>query len=117
MDVLENKDMSGVAAKSPQMFQKDMHLNLNLIRYYINPTKLKKRGMFKKQRVPRMAEEIFMMERLAPACHSSLITNEYFLNVNCKYDECTCCTSLPNVSVPLTIIPVTDPATHGFVEP
>ena len=61
MDVLENKDFSGVAAKSPQMFQKDMHLDLNLIRYYVNPTKWKKRGIFTNQRVPRTAEEIFMM--------------------------------------------------------
>ena len=117
MDVLENKDFTGVQPKSPQLFQKDMHLDLNLIRYHVNPTKLKKRGIFKKQRIPRQAEEIFMMERLAPACHSSLITNEYVLNVNCKYADCTCCEALPSVSVPLTIIPVTDPASHGFVEP
>ena len=56
---------------------------------------------------------------MAPACHSRLIRNDYFLNVNVKYDVCcTCdCAKLPNISVPLTVIPLTNPATYGFQQP
>mmetsp|Transcript_15665 Transcript_15665/g.24009 ORF Transcript_15665/g.24009 Transcript_15665/m.24009 type:complete len:104 (+) Transcript_15665:789-1100(+) len=85
-----------------------MALNLDIIRYEI---------MEKKGDKSRPPEEAFLLERLAPACHSKHIQNDYVLNVNLKYDACTCCGSLPNVSVPLTVIPLTHEASYGFNEP
>jgi hypothetical protein len=58
-----------------------------------------------------------MLSQLAPATHSHYITNEYVLNVNVKYDGCTCCSGLPNISIPLTVIPMTHQESYGFQEP
>jgi hypothetical protein len=58
-----------------------------------------------------------MLSKLPPACHSKHIKNDYVLNVNVKYDGCTCCSNLPCISVPLTIIPDTHQESYGFVEP
>mmetsp|Transcript_226 Transcript_226/g.413 ORF Transcript_226/g.413 Transcript_226/m.413 type:complete len:103 (+) Transcript_226:851-1159(+) len=78
----------------------------------------KGKGMFSgKQKVQRSPEEMFMLSNMAPACHSKHIENNYYLNVNIKYNGCTCCCSLPNVSVPLTVIPDTHQASYGFTEP
>ena len=38
-------------------------------------------------------------------------------NVNIKYDTCMCCTENPSISIPLTIIPQTDPSMFGLEEP
>ena len=94
-----------------------MSLDLGTIKYYVEPTKKKKTGILSSTTVPRSPEEIFMLSQLAPACHSRYITNNYQLNVNVKYDGCTCCSSLPSFSVPLTIIPLTDNSVYGFTEP
>ena len=114
MDVLENKDRSAIAAGTSVIATKRMTLDLNNIRYHVDHMKTKRKGIFSSQQVPRPAEEIFMMSQLAPACHSHYITNEYVLNVNVKYDGCTCCASLPNISVPLSVIPMTHEASYGF---
>ena len=96
-----------------------MTLNLGAIRYTCNPTKTKKNpGLFSGSTVVnRSPEEIFMKTQMAPACHSHHITNEYFLNVNVKFDGCTCCETLPSISIPLTVIPLTHMASYGFLEP
>ena len=60
---------------------------------------------------------MFLLVNLAPASHSHHIQNDYELNVNVKYDGCTCCSSVPNISIPLTVIPMTHQETYGFMEP
>jgi hypothetical protein len=117
MDVLENKDRSGIAAGASDIATKTMTLNLANIRYTVDHMKTKRKGVFSSQQVPRQPEEIFMMSQLAPATHSHYINNDYVLNVNVKYDGCTCCGSLPNISVPLTVIPMTHEESYGFKEP
>lgn len=95
---------------------KIMELNLGNIRYAVDPTKRKKKpGIFSGfETVNRSPEEMFMLTQLSPACHSPHITNEYFLNTNVKFDGCMCCSSVPSISIPLTVIPMTNPATYGF---
>lgn len=91
-----------------------MSLDLSAISYHVDPMKKKRKGIFSSQMVPRPPEEIFMLSQLAPACHSPHVTNTYTLNVNVKFDGCTCCSSLPSISVPLTVIPLTDQRQYGF---
>ena len=83
-DVLENKDRSGVPASYTEPVNRIMTLNLDAIKYRVD-------GMRSKKRIQRNPEEIFMLSNLAPACHSQHVRNEYCLNVNVKYDGCTCC--------------------------
>lgn len=118
-DVIENKDRSGVAPLYTEPVTKKMALNFANIRYVVEAMKRKKKpGLFAgSEMIPRSPEEIFMLGQLSPATHSKHISNDYFLNVNVKFDGCTCCSSVPNISVPLTIIPLTNPETYGFVEP
>jgi len=118
-EIIENKDRSGVMPSQTEVITKQMTLDLAGIKYVVNNMKRKKNpGIFSgHSMVPRSPEEIFMLSQLAPACHSRFIKNEFFLNVNVKYDGCTCCSSVPNISVPLTVIPLTNPTTYGFTEP
>jgi len=106
-DVIENKDKTGIAPLQTEVVTKIMQLNLDTIKYIVEATRSKKK-------IPRAPEELFMLSNLAPACHSAHIKNDYFLNVNVKYDGCTCCSSLPNISIPLTVIPMTHMDTYGF---
>ena len=108
-DILENKDRSGIAAGAQEKITKRMGLDLSQIKYQIDTMKkCKGKGMFAgKTTCPRSPEEMFMLSQLAPATHSKHILNDYVLNVNVKFDGCTCCSSLPNISVPLTVIPMT----------
>ena len=87
-----------------------MTLNLDSIKYRVDATRSKKK-------IPRHPEEVFLLSNLAPACHSQHVTNEYTLNVSIKYDGCTCCSSVPSISVPLTVIPLTYMDSYGFKEP
>ena len=73
--------------------------------------------MRKKRNSERDPETMFMLRQIAPACHSRHIANDYVLNVNVKFDGCTCCSTLPSISVPLTIIPLTHMESYGFLEP
>lgn len=85
-----------------------MHLNLDSIKYaYANDA----------SGIQHTPEEIFMLSNLAPACHSPHVSNDYFLNVNVKYDGCTCCSAVPSISLPLTVIPMTHMGSYGFAEP
>ena len=113
-DIIENKDRSGINP-SAEAITKQMQLNLAAIRYHCEPFKRKK--MFQGQPKARAPEEIFMLTQMAPATHSRHISNTYSLNVNVKYDATACCTGLPSCSVPLTVIPLTNPETYGFIEP
>ena len=87
-----------------------MAINFSTINYVINNQRKKK----KKARAP---EYMFMLTQLAPASHSRHISNDYTLNVNVKFDGCTCCSTLPSISVPLTVIPLTHMESYGFMEP
>ena len=64
-----------------------------------------KRGQIK----PHAPEDIFMMQNIQPACHSSHVRNNYFLAVRCTYEGCTCCAALPHSRIPLNIIPINNP--------
>jgi hypothetical protein len=65
----------------------------------------------------RLPEEIFMMKFLPAATNSTHIENRYTLNVNVKHAGWLCCSPKPSISVPLTIIPLSDPNVFGFPEP
>jgi hypothetical protein len=115
-DILENKNRKGIEPGKESQTE-EMVLDLGQIRYVVSPTKKKKSGLLSSKTVERPPEEIFLMSQLAPACKGRYIDNRYELNVNVKYDGCTCCSSLPSISVPLTIIPMTHQESYGFQEP
>ena len=117
--IIQNVDRTAIMPGQTEITTKQMQLNLATIAYVVNQMKKKKRpGLFSGfDMVPRSPEEIFMLSQLAPATHSRHIINEYFLNVHVNYDGCMCCASTPSISVPLTVIPMTNPATYGFTEP
>ena len=98
-----------------------MSLDLGTIKFNIpKPTKKKKdpkSWLGGTINVPRSPEEIFMLSNLPPACHSPHIKIDYFLNANIKYDGCTCCLEKSDIKIPMSIIPITNPATYGFQEP
>lgn len=58
-----------------------------------------------------------MLRHPAAATETNLISNKYFLNVGVKTSGLTCCDTKPSISVPLTIIPLQNPAIYGFPEP
>ena len=84
-----------------------MVLPLETIKFHPTPTKYKKKGLFSGKIVDRSPEEMFLMSQLAPAANGKYIKNSYELNANVKFDGCTCCSKVPSISVPLTIIPLT----------
>jgi len=65
----------------------------------------------KKQTVPcgkpseitRSKEEVFMLSRLSPSCHSEFIKNNYFLRIVAKYEGYSRPTSV--FEVPIAILP------------
>ena len=65
----------------------------------------------------RSPEHMFMLSGIAPACHSRFIDNDYVLNCNVSFDGCTCCSAVPNISVPLTIIPLVHMESYGCQGP
>jgi hypothetical protein len=66
---------------------------------------------------PYSIEDHFMLTQLQAACHSNFVKNEYFIKVNCFYDGCTCCGNTPQARVPVTIVPMVNPACCGFTAP
>jgi hypothetical protein len=100
---------AGVPARSSEPAQRNFDLDLKTIRYVI-PAFRKKKGVEK----PLSAEDRFMLENMAPRCHGSKVSNEYFLTVRCAYDGCTCCSALPVAKVPITIVPVINPQVWGY---
>ena len=109
-DIIENKDTSGIPAGSQEKQIKTMTINLADIRFEPPPRREKKN----KDRSP---EHMFMLSGLAPACHSRLIDNDYVLNCNVTFSGCTCCSSVPSISVPLTIIPLVHMESYGCTGP
>ena len=98
-----------------------MVLDLKTISYQVTPDKNKKGttlGIIKTNtgKIPRSPEEIFQLSTLAPASTGSYITNSYCLLTDVRFDAC-CCPTVPNFTVPLTVIPVCHEASYGFVEP
>lgn len=89
-----------------------MIIDLNAIRYNVSGLK-KKKGV----QVKLSPEDLFMIQGVQSATHSRHITNEYFLKIELGYDGCTCCSNLPDASMPFTIIPIVNPACVGFKAP
>lgn len=77
---------------------------------YSPPQQRAKRGK------PRCPEHMFMLSRLAPACHSTFIHNDYTLNANVKFDGCVC-SGQPSISIPLTVIPLMHMDNYQYVGP
>ena len=60
LPILESKEKKGLKARQPEI-TKAMQLDLNDIKYHVEPTKTKKTGMFSKKTKQRSPEEIFML--------------------------------------------------------
>ena len=80
----------------------------------VPPTKIKKikaTSIFENdstKTVSRSPEEIFMLSHIAPASHGKTIKNDYFLRVKIHYDaSCKCDHKTPEISLPMTILPLT----------
>ena len=56
----------------------------------------------------------YLMKKLAPPCHSTHISNEYFLEIKLEYSG-FCCPNSQSLQIPLSIIPMND--IIGFAEP
>ena len=54
-----------------------------------------------------------MMASLQPACHTKKFSNDYFLTVTLEYDGMVCCIDLPDARMPMSIIPMVNPACVG----
>lgn len=95
-----------------QKREETLELELDKIKYDCDTTK-KKKGKVKDV----SPEDMFMIKGAQPATHSKLITNEYFLMMKVEFSGCICCNEVPTCSIPLTIIPLIDPACVGFKPP
>merc|ERR1712232_1139995 len=93
-------------------WKKDMYVRLNDIKYEVQEFR-KKKGVEKKI----SPEDQFMMAGVQPACNSKYIKSEYVLCVECQYEGCVCCVDLPDSRMPLTIVPLVNPACFGFAPP
>ena len=90
-----------------------MTMNLADIKYEVAQTKVKK-GVTKKI----SPEDQFMMASIQPAVRNAkYITIEYFICTELSYDGCTCCQNLPDARLPMTIVPMVNPACFGFGRP
>lgn len=85
-------------------YQTEMFCNLAGITYVVDEYK-KKRGV----QVKISPEDAYMLAGIQSACHSRHITNEYFLKIECEYDGCTCCSNVPDASMPMTVVPIVNP--------
>jgi hypothetical protein len=66
--------------------------------------------------VPLSKDEMQFYSTLAGAVHTQYITNSYFLKAEPIFEGCTCCPAEAH-KVPISILPVGDPASFGFPEP
>ena len=108
---LVNNTMEGPHAGAAH-WEQEMMLNLGAIKYEVVKEK-KKKGVMKAV----SPEDAFMMAGVQPATHGKKVTNEYFLCVLVEYAGCVCCVNLPDSRMPLTIIPIVNPACFGFQPP
>ena len=60
---------------------------------------------------------MFQLSNLAPGTDSKHFKISYRMNMNMKYDGCTCGTEFPDVSLPLSIIPVVNEETFNIPKP
>lgn len=90
-------------------WKKEMDVQLDKIKYEVQEFS-KKKGVQKKI----SPEDVYLMAGIQPACHAKHCRNEYFLCVEVKYDGCVCCVDLPDSRMPLTIVPLVNPACFGF---
>ena len=67
--------------------------------------------------VPLSEDEKQFYSRLAGACQSEHITNSYFLKAIPVFVGCDCCGNPCEEKIPISILPVGDPASYGFPEP
>jgi len=108
------KKLTGSEKPGPNFGQKEyqteMYVDLNKIIMENIPEFKKKKGV----EVRLSPEDAFMMKCVQPATHSRHITNEYFLKIECTYEGCTCCSNVPDTSMPMTIVPIVNPACIGF---
>jgi len=99
--------------KSGEKMEAPMELDLSKIRNEVSKEHMKK-GAVKAY----SKEDLFMMEGVQPASHSSVCTNEYFLTTKTAFDVCcNCCDNLPDGMLPLTIVPLVNPECFGFQPP
>ena len=70
---------------------KQMTLDLKLIRNKVKPYLIKSKGLFSDDYYELTPDEEFFMEQMAPACHSLYIANDYVLNCNITFGGCKCC--------------------------
>lgn len=106
---LSDKRNVSINPRHPEHIMHQFVLNLVDIKYKVNPI----RQTGNKQRSP---EEMFMMQQMAPAVHSRHIKNDYYLQASVSYDGCIC-GNMPQIRIPLTVIPMTHMDSYGFLEP
>ena len=93
-------------------FHEDLNMDLSKIKFEVSGEK-KKKGQNKKL----SPEDVWLMAGIQPACHSKNIKNEYFICVELDFKGCTCCSDVPDVKTPLTIVPLVNPECFGFKPP
>jgi hypothetical protein len=94
-------------------WSKEMCVNLNEVHMPELTDKKDKRG----GRKPLSLEDQFLARSLQSACHAKHFTMEYYLVAETTYDGCTCCAELPHSRMPISILPVLNPACFGFQAP
>jgi hypothetical protein len=67
--------------------------------------------------VPLSQEETYLLSQIQPCCHAKYIRNEYLLRVKVNYDAFTCFSALPEITMPLYIIPVEQTGQFSFMFP
>ena len=104
-----------ILARAPE-FVCNISLDLNSIRNTIPMEKQKTLPDGTEITVPLTEDEKTFYSTLAGACHTQYITNSYFLQAQPIFDGCACNPAQAQ-QMPISIIPVGDPASFGFPEP
>ena len=113
-DFLRSSDYHKVEANSHMPYETNLSINLANIVKTVTSTRMVTQPNGTKIEESRSPEEIQQLSQLPPACHSEFIKNDYFLNVKVIYG---CCSTSQSILLPLTIIPLTEPYSYGFLEP
>jgi len=98
-----------------------MTLDLKAINYLVDKMKNKKGktlGVFTTNvgKIPRSPEELVQLGTMAPASNGHYVSNNYKLRLDVRLDAC-CCPTVPQFTVPLSVIPICPAESYGFVEP
>eukprot|EP00347_Sterkiella_histriomuscorum_P012570 403368060 len=106
---LINRTESGPKARYKKI-EKELSLDLNQVQVKNQPTKFKDADLF-------MGVN-YSLNLMQPACHGSLIKNEYNLAVNTDFNgKCTCCSKWPSVKTPVIVLPAANVMPHGIPAP